>query len=253
MGKKQPNIRWRNRDEEEAKRAIKNFNAKIYRQRKKLSGDDLIALPDTIKFSDFKSNIGTRSDYNRSLQNIKSFSNRGAEKIVKGAKGVKTTQWDIDVTTRANEERNKKRAKKQKELAKKNVKSQGKDTGNKRSEMGKIKEVALKPVNLDVNKKTPEEWEKAKKSIERELNTKKQNEALQQMKENYIKGLKTNGYDEELIELVESVDNDIFIDTVVNDTEASFDFIYDPLQREIKSEALKNAWNHAIESRNKQK
>lgn len=79
---KRYNIRWRESDQKELTRAVKNFNAKIDRVSKKIDPKDRYALPEKVSVKDLKDIISTRKDLNRTLNHLKRFSNRGAEELV---------------------------------------------------------------------------------------------------------------------------------------------------------------------------
>lgn len=77
MGKgretKSYNIKWRESDEKELKRVVRNFNAKINRLAKKDSNIKNI-LPEKMDWKDVKNRVGTRADLNKELNMMKRFS-----------------------------------------------------------------------------------------------------------------------------------------------------------------------------------
>ena len=201
-------------------------------------------LPERVKKSDAIKSIETRADFNRLTHSLQRFSKRGAEKPVSSSRGAKSTQWEVNEFKHKQRIENARRTRERKKLEQQEVLSRGKSTGVKRAEMGTIKENSLQPSKKKFDNLSQKEWELAKRNIDRQLNASYRDEKKLRMKENYIKGLITAGYPDSLIELVKNTDIDKFVETVVNDTEASFDFIYDPLELKAKSEALTEVWNN---------
>ena len=102
---RQYNIKWREQDEKELRRVVRNFNDKLRRLVKKNPANSNI-LPqfwtekiqeyeNKISIDQLKELISTRQDYNRQLNMLKRFSIRGAEKIVETGSdyGARTTKW----------------------------------------------------------------------------------------------------------------------------------------------------------------
>lgn len=102
---RQYNIKWREQDEKELRRVVRNFNDKLRRLVKKNPANSNI-LPqfwnektqeyeNRITLDQIKELIATRQDYNRQLNMLKRFSRRGAEQIVETGSdyGAKTTKW----------------------------------------------------------------------------------------------------------------------------------------------------------------
>ena len=75
------NIRWREIDNKELKRINKNYKAKIARERKKLLETDqryqAAQLPQTFTFKELKSEIKTRADYNRVINQMQNYIKTG--------------------------------------------------------------------------------------------------------------------------------------------------------------------------------
>lgn len=102
---RQYNIKWREQDEKELRRVVRNFNDKLRRLVKKNPANSNV-LPqfwnektqefkNRISIEQVKDLIATRQDYNRQLNMLKRFSRRGAEKIVETGSDydAKTTKW----------------------------------------------------------------------------------------------------------------------------------------------------------------
>lgn len=72
---KQPNIRWRQSDNESLRKAVKNYNAKITRLAK--SKPELKDhLPERASMKTLREKIGTRADFNRQLGKLQEFAQR---------------------------------------------------------------------------------------------------------------------------------------------------------------------------------
>ena len=91
MPKQRP-IRWRQKDIQEAKRVAKNFNAKINRVNKQ--HPELSRFqPEKISYTELRSRIATREDYNRIIDMYKRYSKRGAEKAIVSDRGARVSEW----------------------------------------------------------------------------------------------------------------------------------------------------------------
>ena len=103
---KQYNIKWRVKDEQELRRVARNFNDKL-RRLIKAHPENRNILPQfynpskdqfesRITVENLKQLIQTRADYNRYLNMLERFSERGAERIIDAPTneyGSKTTVW----------------------------------------------------------------------------------------------------------------------------------------------------------------
>lgn len=205
-------------------------------------------VPDRVSKKEAIQSIETRADYNRLINSLQRFSKRGAEKPVTSTRGAKSTQWEVEEFKHKQRIENARRTRERKKLEQQDVKSRGKSTGVKRAEMGSIKENSLKPSRKNFQNLSQKEWELAKKNIDNMLNANYRDEKKLKMKENYIKGLITAGFPDSLIDIIRGMDIDTFVETVANDQEATFDFIYDPLELQVKAEALKETWTNAVNS-----
>ena len=81
MAKRKYNIRWREADEKELRRVVKNFNAKITRLAKK-DPKNAAALPERVSAAELRAMIKTRQDLQRELNALRRFSQKGAETLV---------------------------------------------------------------------------------------------------------------------------------------------------------------------------
>lgn len=245
MAKRQYNIKWRESDEKELARRVKNFNAKLTRLYKQ-QPDKIPVLPEKIKLSDLKKGITTRDEYNRTIKSLSKFSERGSETLVKSKRGAEATKWEVREYKLRQVRLNRMRQKEKERLLEKPVTSRGKDTGSKRSQMGTIRDNELKPSKRKFENTSQKEWDLFKKSVDAKLDPLHSEYAKYNMKQNYIKGLINAGYSTDLVDTVRQIPVDKFIDTVRTDTEASFDFIYDPIEHKLKENALLETWKNAL-------
>ena len=192
--------------------------------------------------------ISTRAEYNRLIKSLQRFSKRGAEQPVSSSRGAKSTKWETEEYKIKQRIENARRTRERKKLEAEEVLSRGKGTGQKRASMGTIKENALKPIKKDFQNLSSKEWDLAKRNIDRQLNAKYREVQKKKMKDNYIKGLTEAGYPESLIKQIKETPLDAFVHTVNTDQEASFDFIYDPLEMKTKADALAGVWSNAVHS-----
>lgn len=72
---KQPNIRWRKRDQDDLRKAVKNFNAKITRLER--SRPELASvLPDRVSVKDLHGSIKSRKEFNSKMHKLRDFAKR---------------------------------------------------------------------------------------------------------------------------------------------------------------------------------
>lgn len=244
MANKQYAIRWRKSDTAELQRVINNFNAKIYRLRKK-KPELAEYLPNTVKKSDIIESIHTRQEFNRTIKSLQRFSQKGAEKPAHSSRGAKATKWEVSELKKKERIVNRELEKQRNALLEKEVTSRGQGTGSTRAQMGTLKEVSMKPYNVKFENKTQKEWDLMKTAIDRQLNESWKAFKKSNMKLNYIKGLEDAGF-YDVAAMVHQMDVDKFIEAVETDTEATFDFIYDPIEWQSKNDALMETWQNAL-------
>ena len=247
MSKKQSQIRWRESDTAELQRTINNFNAKLYRV-KKSHPEYADFLPERVTKSDLIKTIHTRADFNRITNSLKRFSKRGAEPPVKASRGAKSTKWEVGEFKRKVAIDNARRTRERNKLLEKEVKTRGRGTGETRARMGSIKENSLKPRKRNFKNMSQKEWELAKSNIDKAIDPLNSEFRKHNMRLNYIKGLRENGYSDDIVSLVLEMDIDKFIEVTQTDEEATFDFIYDPIEFKLKNEALFDVWKTASDN-----
>lgn len=238
---RQYNIRWRRSDTSKLSHTIRKFNKKVFALevgRPDLQGH----IPQMLDYQEEKAKIKTRADLNKFIKKHERFLREGAEEIVKSEYGAVASKWEVKEFNLAQRGENIRRAKKRKKLEEKDVTIAGKTTGNKRAEMGKIKENEVKPSRKKFNKMTQKDWEKAFALFEKKLHSSYFEGKQRDMISNYIKGLIREGYSDDLLNMMNTIPLDKFEEIIDTDETATFDFIYDPIELKAKEDILLSLW-----------
>lgn len=215
------NIKWRTNDETEARRVLKNFNAKVRREIAK-NPSNKSALPqffnektgeweNRLTYENFKSMIGTRADFNRELNSLKRFSKRGAEQIVNipgNYNDARTTRWQAQEMTRRSAIINQKReVRREKKSALETIDTLGKTgfTYGQAYAMGLISDNDLKPTTAYTKGMRQEDVKHKYRSLQIGTQQQYYNKKDLQLKENFIKGLKETWSEDEVKEIVAKI------------------------------------------------
>lgn len=158
-------IRWRKSDAEQLAKRVKNFNAKITRLEKK-HPEIADLLPERVSAKTLKEDISTRADYNRIVKALAGFSEKGAEKIVKGKGGAETTQWEYKQVQKAVQAENRARKRQQEALDKRPVMIGGKVYKDVRRAAA---EKALAPLHLNFQQRSKTGWKNFAKYMQRAI------------------------------------------------------------------------------------
>lgn len=223
------NIKWRDSDRKALANAARKFNAKRTRLLKQVPElEDF--LPEKVNVQDMKKSVKTRRDLNNLLKSLDRFLVKGAEKPIVTKEGVKTTQYQKrELQIKVNAINTRRRA----EL-KKAAPSTEKGT------MGTIRENNLLPKNADINKVKKSDWAKYVESVEKQSKDSYSDERIESYKKNFIKGLE-NAFGEKgnnLKQLAMQLSGDTLMEMYYNDPVLQIDFIYDPLEMQVKIEAM---------------
>lgn len=138
---------WSKRRNKTLRKAVKNFNAKIERQLKKGISADI--LPEKMKVSELKELINTEGDYRKILNSLKSWTERGAEKIVETKGGAVVTQWSLKEAKKHKKEINERREKVNKEFSERPIYVDGEEITNVERT---VEEIETKPLTKDPEK-----------------------------------------------------------------------------------------------------
>jgi len=247
---KQYNIRWRQDDEKELKRVVRNFNAKIDRLAKK-DPKSKNALPERVTVKQMKELIDTRKDLTRELNALRRFSKKGNEKLVDvpdNEYNLQVTKWQRDEMSRRTGLINRKRNKRLKELADVELRSRGEELGYTRGQlgMGKADEISLKPLRAFTPKMTRTELNKKFKAIKKESQSTYFTKKDEILRRNYINSLLENYREKDIAEVIDVIENMDFKDflTVFKYEDALFEFNYPPEEDTYQSylSSVKAVW-----------
>lgn len=240
---KRYNIKWRDNDEKELAKAVRKFNAKRTRLIKQVPELEEF-LPPKQSTKDIKKAVKTRRDFNNTLNSIERFMRKGAEKPIITKEGVKTTAYEkkeIEIKVRAINQR---RAAELKKAA----------PSTEKGTMGTIRENNLKPKQVNIDKIKKSDWEKFKESVEKQSRDSYFQDKYERYKENFMKGLE-NTFGEkgkELQKIAEKIPAEQLTQMYYDDPILQIDFIYDPLEMDVKIEAMTEHLNMYFENMNKE-
>lgn len=226
---KRYNIKWRDTDEKELAKAVRKFNAKRTRLIKQVPELEEF-LPPKQSTKDIKNAIKTRRDYNNALNSLERFMRKGAEKPIVTKEGVKTTAYEkkeIEIKVRAINQR---RAAELKKAA----------PSTEKGTMGTVRNNNLKPKKYDIDKIKKSDWKKFVESVEKQSKDSYNVDKYERYKKNFIKGLE-NVFGEKgrkLIDMVEQINAETLVQMYYDDPILQIDFIYDPLEMQIKIDAI---------------
>ena len=247
---KQYNIRWRQDDEQELKRVVRNFNAKIDRLAKK-NPKMKNALPERVTVKQMKELIDTRKDLTRELNALRRFSKKGNEKLVDvpdNEYNLQVTKWQRDEMARRTGVINRKRNKRLKELADVELRSRGEELGYTRGQlgMGKADEISLKPLKAFTPKMTRTELNKKFKAIKKESQSTYFTKKDEILRRNYINSLLENYREKDIegvVKIIEDMDFKDFL-SVFKYEDALFEFNYPPDEDTYQSylSSVKAVW-----------
>lgn len=256
---RQPNMQWRqgktHNDVKTLEKVIRNFNAKIARIEKKNPAMKEI-LPERLTKEKAMEQIVTRKDFNTFVEAHKSFSRRGAEKVV-NVGNFQTTKWMYNLHEKAKQEVNKSRAKRKEEMLAKPALNKGEELGYTMGEvysgrvgMHSIDEVKLEPITRRPENMSQKEFRKSFEGLERQMYESNKRNKDYAYKKGYLEAMIREGFSQEQIDFVKLVPDDILVDRAMRDYEASIDFVYDELDKADKWETIKQVWGRALHSEN---
>lgn len=208
------NIKWTEADQKELARTVKNFNAKISRLEKK-NPEIANYLPERVTQKELKDLIKTRQDLNREINALQRFSRKGAEKIVEIPDtdyNIKTTKWQLTETNRRVGIINRARANRREMIENLDMSSRGEKLGYKKRDagMGTANENQLKPMNVSTHKMTQTGWKIKWKSARKESSSVYWDDREQLLKDNYIKSIRENFNEDDVKDLIESIEKTPF-------------------------------------------
>ena len=244
------NIKWRDADNQEIARVVKNFNAKISRIEK--SHPELAnVLPERVTAKSIKELVSTRQDLNRELNMLRRFSKRGAEEVVdvpESKYNLKTTKWQKTEMNRRVGIINRERKKRRDEFMQTKAKSRGKELGYTLGDlqMGHVDDVALRPLKAFTPSMTRSGINIKFKTIRKESQSDYWKKAEKQLVENYIKGLYNNFRFEDIKDIVNEVSamsfKDFYSIFLAEDNDMSHLYFETQEDYDKELEALRTIW-----------
>jgi hypothetical protein len=244
------NIRWRESDNDELRKAVKNFNAKITRLERN-NPELKNALPERVSVRQMKELIDTRQDLNRELNSLRRFTKRGSEELVTipdSDYNLKTTKWQKEEMSRRVGIINRKRKKRLDELSDIEMTSRGEKLGYTKGEfgMGKADEVALSPMNAFTPKMTRHDLNKKFSNIMKESQSTYWNAREQTLKATYVRTLTENFKESDIQDVIDAIDDMDFKEfySTFQSEGGNFEFVYSPDEEQYESyvTALKTTW-----------
>ena len=236
---KRYNIRWRDTDKKELAKAVRKFNAKRTRLLKQVPELEEF-LPPKASTKEIRKSVKTRRDLKNELNSLERFMRKGAEKPIVTKEGIKTTVYEkkeISIKVRAI---NLRRAAELKKAA----------PSTEKGTMGTVRENNLKPKQYDIDKIKKSDWKKFVESVEKQSKDSYASDRYDRYKENFIKGLE-NAFGEkgsELIEIAKQIDAETLTQMYYDDPILQIDFIYDPLEMQVKIDAMEEHLTGYLES-----
>lgn len=276
---RKPKIRWRKSDEEELKRVVKNFNAKISRLEKK-DPKNKNALPQRITQKELKDMIVTRQDYNREIKSLKRFTKRGKWKKRKdGTKYYDAPETLVSVPAYERDEKtneiidvnvgnkynmvitkwqrtdmrrraalvNRKRKERADEILELPVTSRGEEQGYTLAQMGKVTEKEFLPINAFTPAMNRADIQEKHKTLMRESSTNYWDEREKTLKANYIKALYENFNPNDIGDVIDAIgqmEYEDFYRIFQSEEQGKFTRVYSPDLEAYKQNLslLKSEW-----------
>lgn len=254
-------IRWRDSDEAELKRVVRNFNAKVSRLNKRdhnLAAGIVLLVPEKVSaaamLQEMKDRIQNdpdfnRNEFNRELNRLKRFTRKGSEEAVLPENGAfAITKWEKAEAKRDVDRINKKRDKLREELLSQQATKDNEPLNMMRKEMKSVRENELAPKEWRFDKvKSARQWKVYAETIRDQSKWYYENDKMQHLKDNYIRGLKYENFSDDIVELVESIPLEVFEHVYYAEQHAEIGFIYDELDLIEREKTLSAIWtNHPI-------
>ena len=249
---KRYNIRWHPSDDEDLRKAVRNFNDKIRRLEKKPDMQKS-ALPEKITVRQMKELIDTRQDLKRELNALRRFSKRGAEQIVTlpdTDNNIKTTKWQKEEMNRRVGIINRRRKERLEFISDIDMTNRGENLGYKKGQlgMGKQDEAQLRPMNVTTPGMTQTSLKKKFAAIMKESQSSYWQVREKVLKENYITSLEQNYNPKDIKDVIKAIDAMSFEEFYkvfqAEGGSAVFEFSYYPDEESYAGyvDALKKTW-----------
>lgn len=229
---RKPNIRWRPQDRVNLSKTVQQFNAKITREMKK-NPDLSPFLPERLKVAEIKSQIVTRSDYNRLLNSYKRFLKKDATKLTTNKQGYTTTRWNRNETQYKINEINRQRKEERKRA----------NVSTEKGTMGTIQANNLAPKQFNFNSLNPKTALKQLAQIDKMVKSTYMMEQRLKYYDNYKKAIAKNFLINEasiLINLVNKLTPEELTNLYYSNPLLGIDFTYSKEQYDELFETIQN-------------
>ena len=222
---RQYNIKWRNKDKTRLSNTVRQFNAKITRALKK-NPELAPYLPERLTVQGLRDKIQTRQDFNREIKSARRFLKPGAETPVTSATGIRTTRWEKREVGIKVGVINRRRNWELKEM----------NPTTEKGTMGTIRENNLQPKKYDIDKIKASDWDMFVYGVEKQIMSGYTAQKNELYKQNFIKAVETvfSSKGTEIVEMAQSIPADILVELYYNDPVLQVEFIYNPLEMQIK-------------------
>lgn len=204
------NIRWREADEKELQRVVKNYNAKLSRLAKK--GPDIkSALPERVSAAQLRDMIETRQDLNRELNALRRFSQKGAEELVEVPENdynLKITKWQKEEINRRVAVINRTRKQRLEKMQGTEATQGGKRLGYSAAPMmGKADMLSLSPVKGFTKYMNRADLKKRFTQLLKESQSGYWNERDERTRQNYLKGLRQTFNESDISDVIDEIES----------------------------------------------
>lgn len=232
-------ILWRDKDQVELNKAVDRFNKKVDYWQKK--GQTI--LPEKVKISEIKSNISSRKDFNREINKLKRFGERGAEQVKVNSHGVQVTAYELREYNIDRSIRNRSFNQRKKELGNIKIDAPGFDEPLTRAEMGRVSERELRPIKNRFEKaRTKSEFLDAAKTARKQSDSSFWEDRDELYKENFLKSIDNELGQNEKTELlktkIKSMTGSEFYKFTLSHLDVSIGFVYSPIDIQVKTDHL---------------
>lgn len=221
IGKPGPNIKWRDKDNERLRKAVKSVNAKATRLNKK-GYNNLTKL----SVKNIKHDVRTREEFNQLLKDIEAFTEYGSEK-----KQKKSHLWNYEKTYaslrhRTNEERKEDLLN---EYDNETIYDRGKKLGVRKDRSEKNKFIdetvaALQPEDLNFDNRS--KFIRSMNSINRDLDKKRTRASNQQYKDNYYEAARKYIGDEDILAIIRMLSPEDLVELARTDVNGDIEYLY---------------------------
>lgn len=243
---KEHNIKWRRSDYSKLSHLERRVNKKIYGV-EVFRPDIADVQPVYVDYQEMKAKIKTRKDFNNLVKKYERYLKEGAEELVTSSRGARATAWEVNEFNIAQRAENVRRANLRKQLEQENVTIGGKNTGVKRAEMGSILDNATRASKKKFKNMSQNDWKQAFENFDRKMFSSYADEMREKYLRNYVKGLIAEGYNNELVEMMNKIPMNKFQRLFYSDEIATIGFIYDPIELKDKNDRLIEFWSEHVD------